>query len=80
MPTHPAPGRDRRAVQDAVERAVGRRPPLDTEAAAYCGITERHMRRLRAERRVAAIKLGGRVLYDPDDLDALLEASKERPA
>lgn len=68
MPANPPPRPERRA-------------PLDVDGtAAYLGTTPRHVRRLRSERRLAAIKLGGRVLFDPDDLDALLEASKERPA
>ncbi|MGO8998493.1 MAG: helix-turn-helix domain-containing protein [Polyangiaceae bacterium] len=57
-----------------------RRPPLTVPGAAkYAGTSERHVRRLILERRLASCRLGGRVLVFPDDIDALLEAGR-RPA
>jgi hypothetical protein len=32
---------------------------------------------LRAERRIACIRIGGRVLFDPDDLDRLIDAHRQ---
>ncbi len=53
------------------------RPPLDVEgAAAYLGTSVRHVRRLRAERRVPYLKLRGRLLFLPADLDAYLDACR----
>jgi excisionase family DNA binding protein len=57
-----------------------RRAPLPVpDAAKYAGTSERHIRRLIFERRLASCRLGGRVLVFPDDIDALLEAGR-RPA
>ncbi|MGD0985697.1 MAG: excisionase family DNA-binding protein [Acidimicrobiales bacterium] len=54
-----------------------RRPPLRIPAAAeYLGTTDRHVRRLIAERRITSYRLGGRVLLSPDDLDELLARSR----
>lgn len=58
--------------------AVERRPLLDTRAAGtYTGLGERYIRRLRSERRVACVRIGGRVLFDPDDLDHLIDQHRE---
>lgn len=55
-----------------------RRPLLDTRGAgAYTGLGERYIRRLRSERRIPCVRIGGRVLFDPDDLDRLIEAHRE---
>jgi excisionase family DNA binding protein len=54
------------------------RPLLGVEEAAnYLGVSTRYVRRLRSERRIPAIKLGAKVRFDPDDLDALVEAGRE---
>ncbi|MBV8982561.1 MAG: helix-turn-helix domain-containing protein [Acidimicrobiia bacterium] len=51
-----------------------RRPPINVaRAAQYLGTSERHVRRLWAERRLTGIKLGGKLLFDPSELDAFLE-------
>ncbi len=56
----------------------GRRPLLDTrEAGSYTGLGERYMRRLRAERKIPCIRIGGRLLFDPDDLDDLIEQNRQ---
>jgi hypothetical protein len=55
-----------------------RRPPLDTAAAAiYTGTTRGHLEKLRCTGGGPIyIKRGGLVRYDPDDLDAWLDAGK----
>ena len=53
---------------------VHRRPLDIREAAEYLGTTERHMRRLRDRREVPGFKVGGKVRFDPDKLDAYLTA------
>lgn len=63
-------------MQDAT---ATHRPLLDTEQAAeYLGTSARHLRRLRAERIVPALRLGGLVRFHPDDLDAFVESCRER--
>lgn len=42
-------------------------------------LTERYGRRLIAERRLPYYKVGGRVLIDLHELDALVEASRVEP-
>lgn len=55
-----------------------RRPLLDTRGAgSYTGLGERYIRRLRSERRIPCIRIGGRLLFDPDDLDQLIEEHRE---
>jgi len=52
----------------------GHRPLLTARVAgSYTGLGERYIRRLRAERRIDCVRIGGRVLFDPDDLDRLIE-------
>ena len=53
------------------------RPPIDvSEAAAYLGLSDRHVRRLVQERRVPFLKVAGsRVKFRPGDLDAWLEGA-----
>jgi len=60
-----------------------RRPLLDAKAACdYSGVPESLLRRLAREKRIAHIKTkpgtakGGRLLFDPDDLDAWVDASR----
>jgi hypothetical protein len=58
----------------------GRRPLLDARGAgAYTGLGERYIRRLRAERQIACIRIGGRLLFDPDDLDRLIDRHRLAP-
>ena len=53
------------------------RPPLDFKGAAeYLGRSERWVRRAVAERRLTYLKMGKFVAFDPDDLDAYIEANK----
>lgn len=55
-----------------------RRPLLDIRGAgAYTGLGERYIRRLRADRSVPCVRIGGRLLFDPDDLDELIERHRE---
>ncbi|MHB1447262.1 MAG: helix-turn-helix domain-containing protein [Acidimicrobiales bacterium] len=54
-----------------------RRPLLDARGAgAYTGLGERYIRRLRAERRIDCILIGGRLLFDPEDLDRLIDGHR----
>jgi hypothetical protein len=57
-----------------------RRPPLDTVAAAtYTGAKPNYLEKLRCTGDGPVfIKRNGLVRYDPDDLDAWLEAGKRR--
>jgi excisionase family DNA binding protein len=64
--------------EEVVARRPGRRPLLDIRGAgAYTGLGERYIRRLRADRSVPCIRIGGRLLFDPDDLDELIERHRE---
>lgn len=57
---------------------IYRRPLLDTkDAGSYTGLGERYIRRLRSERKISCIRIGGRLLFDPNDLDALIERHRE---
>ena len=57
-----------------------RRPPLDTDAAAvYTSTKPNYLEKLRCNGDGPIfIKRNGLVRYDPDDLDAWLEAGKKR--
>ncbi len=46
------------------------------QAAIYLGTSERHLRRLWQERRVAGIKVGRRVRFTVEDLDAFIERNR----
>ena len=46
------------------------------EAAAYLNTTERHIRRLRNEMRLPYVKVGSKLRFLRDDLDAYVEANK----
>ncbi len=48
-------------------------------AAQRLGMSERHVRRLVAERRIAHIRLGRAVRLDPADVDAYLIANRVEP-
>jgi hypothetical protein len=55
-----------------------RRPLLTYQGAeAYSGISERYLRRLRAERRIGIVKIGRRVFLDPTELDAIIDGNRE---
>jgi excisionase family DNA binding protein len=49
------------------------------QAAERLGTTPRFIRRLRAERRIAVIKLGKHIRIDSNDLDAYISASRQEP-
>ncbi len=52
-----------------------RRPPLTIKPAAeYLGVTVRFMKRLVSERRIAFYKMGGRILFSPDELDRYMQS------
>jgi excisionase family DNA binding protein len=56
------------------------RPPLDlAQAAAYLNVSERFVRRLVAERRIAFHKVGHFLRFRAEDLDAFLEAGRVEP-
>ena len=56
------------------------RPPLTlAQAAAYLNVSERFMRRLVAERRIAFHKVGHFLRFRSADLDAFLEAGRVEP-
>lgn len=64
-------------VLAATVKPGGHAPPLTlTEAAAYLNRSPRFMRRLVAERRIAHLKFGARVMFDAADLDAYLAAQR----
>jgi len=47
-----------------------------TQAANYLGTSERHVRRLWQERRIAVVKVGRRVRFTRSDLDAFIERNR----
>jgi excisionase family DNA binding protein len=47
------------------------------QAAERLGTTARFIRRLRTERRIAVIKLGGHIRIDSNDLDAFIAAGRQ---
>lgn len=49
------------------------------QAAERLGTTVRFIRRLRAERRIAVVKLGKHIRIDSYDLDAYITASRQEP-
>ncbi len=49
------------------------------QAAERLGTTVRFVRRLRADRRIAVIKLGKHVRIDSADLEAYISANREEP-
>ena len=61
----------------------GRRLPrlLDIAGVAeHLAVSERHIRRLVAERRIPYVKWGHLLRFDPDEIAAWLDASRRRPA
>ena len=49
------------------------------QAAERLGTSVRFIRRLRAERRIAVVKLGKHIRIDSNDLDAYVTASRQEP-
>jgi excisionase family DNA binding protein len=49
------------------------------ELAEHLGVTERHVRRLIAERRIPYLRWGYRIRFDPDDVARWLEAARVAP-
>ena len=45
-------------------------------AAVYCDTTVRHIERLRYERKLAYLKVGGKVRFEEEALDALLNSGR----
>jgi excisionase family DNA binding protein len=46
------------------------------QAAAYLNTSERHVRRLRAEERLGYVKVGGKLRFSRDDLDAYIASNR----
>ena len=44
------------------------------------GVSERYVRRLIAERRIAHIKLGGPIRFEPGDVERFIEESRRPPS
>ena len=49
------------------------------QAADQLGTSVRFIRRLRAERRIAVVKLGKHIRIDSNDLDAYVQAARQEP-
>ena len=63
------------------ESAVTRRKLLSiVEAAEYLSTSVRFVRDRRADGQVPAVKLGGLLRFDPEDLDRYLNMCRELPA
>jgi excisionase family DNA binding protein len=48
--------------------------------AEHLAVSERHVRRLVAERRIPYVKWGHLLRFDPDEIAEWLDASRRRPA
>ncbi len=48
--------------------------------AEHLAVSERHVRRLVAERRIPYVKWGHLLRFDPDEIGEWLDASRRRPA
>ena len=58
----------------------GRDPLIDIkEVAARLGVEVRHIRRLVHERRIPFVKWGHLLRFDPAEIDAWIDASRQRP-
>ena len=71
----------RRTESDTGDRSVprtnGREPLLDVDGVAQAlGVTNRHVRRLVAERRIPFFKVGKFVRFDPGELDVWLDQQR----
>lgn len=61
----------------AMNTTIERRCLLDVaEAAEYLTTSEHFIRRLVRERRIAVVRLGRHVRFDPDDLDAYIDKGR----
>ena len=60
------------------DEGIGKLPRLLTigEVAEYLGVTERHVRRLVAERRIPFVKWGHLLRFDPDEIAAWIDAAR----
>ena len=69
-------GKDKKGEDARPE--IGRLPHLLTigEVAEYLGVTERHVRRLVAERRIPFVKWGHLLRFDPVELAAWIDAAR----
>lgn len=69
-------------MQSGNPEATAHRPPKPTlsvkEAAAYLGVSERHLWTQTKARRIPHVKLGKRVLYPVKELNAWLEDRASR--
>ena len=64
--------------EDRGRPGLGKLPRLLTisEVAEYLGVTERHVRRLVAERRIPFVKWGHLLRFDPDEIAAWIDAAR----
>lgn len=70
----------RRRLSPAPEASHRRRELIDIDAVAgRLDVTQRFVRRLVAERRIAFIKVGHYVRFDPDDVDEWIERRRVEP-
>jgi len=60
------------------EGARGTRLFDQQQAAAYLNTTERHIRILWQERRITAVKIGRRVRFTKEDLDAYIDRNRHQ--
>jgi excisionase family DNA binding protein len=61
-----------------ISAQIPKRKLLDLDQAAeYLNVTTRFMRDRRSDRSIPAIKLGGLLRFDPDDLDEYREACRK---
>ncbi len=67
--------RDDFAPKTGAHRSEGALMDL-AQAASYLGTSERHVRRLWQERRIAVVKVGRRVRFTRADLDAFIERNR----
>lgn len=65
------------------ENPTERRLPLLLDIAGvaeYLAVSERHVRRLMAERRIPYVKWGHLLRFDPDEIAEWLDGGRRRPA
>ena len=65
-------------VSDCSTDASATRLMDQREAALYLSTTERHIRILWQERRIAAVKIGRRVRFTKEDLDAYIDRNRHQ--
>lgn len=49
------------------------------EAAIYLGTTKRHVDRMQQERRLAFVRVGGKIRFLVDDLEAFIDENRQPP-